>query len=1324
MIYTARNSMAKSHRSIFKSSLFWLTIFALIGSLMFIFLGQHLGIESLQDILKRTLYGAVFFLGIIIAELLYLFLTKEEERESRRARREARREERKQLRAQKKLKKRAIVALKKKFYEALKIIKKSHIYKKRANYNYELPWYLVLGGETADQKAILKNSGLDFHINIEYRENEEDKESLFQWFFAEEGVFVTVPKSYVTLDKNSASHPIWLTFLKLFRSQRWRRPINGIIFTIDFKEISSHDETSLSEYAKVVREKMNEISKTFSSDIPIYMIVSGVEEVPAFQPFFSTLTPEEKREVLGITFEDSIEDVSVEHIGTKFALLLQKLENSTLGNMQNSWSKEERRDILFFLDEFQNFLVKVGHFSQKLFAKTRYYNPLMLRGIYFTDITHHTSSKYALTASGSTIVSGMFLPKVFERIILSESQLVKVHDDYRKKFTFFWILFLGLMAAAMGGIIYYWAQFVQDENHETKTIEKNYATYIKLQKGEKPKVTVTLKRSAKKVEPVMQIGKLGGSSGGDVSFGSGTARLTPFAKRELAKIVKHIGTLDPTTKIKIVGHTDSIGDEEVNLKLSKARANSVKDFFIKQGVDSERIVTEGAGEGSPVASNDTYEGRSLNRRVEIFAYGLERQDTEPSYEEEYVIQDNISDLPNILKMLDTLRSMYIESKHNISEEPWKPGFLRIYERNQYVQQLYRNGLETLLLPRVATLIEKELLSNLSSKLDTQNNLKAYLMLADEKHRDKEFLENYMQNKWGSDLSDAEIRRYNEHFRELLSAKFKPADLKHKSIFSARKKLISQAGAAGFIYKNLQANTKNQGIPDFQFFEVLDAYPNAFEGTDYRIPGFYTKKGYESVILAGAKAKIRKYMEKSWILGDEYANANDREVDRIYEKVLGLYFIDYRRHWAKALSQLKVPDYQSSAELSGQLELLSSGVSPVTLVLRAFKENTYLLTPKEKADLAMKKKRELGVTGAEIAGNLGSKFDRLQRLGTKGMQEFASDRMVYDLRTIFKPYHELLDERGKPSRKFQIVLRHVEKVYQQMLEVDTSSDPKQTAFDIVSKKSTSSHKTFALKSNLLPQKILTWYNKALNASWTYLVSLVDGQVDKTYNDEIWTFYTEKIEDRFPINLKSSQDIDLDDFKVFFKKDGLLDKFYGKYVSPFVSVDFKTGKYKQKVIDGSKVKIDKRMVASMVNAKKIQKLFFEAGSGELKLKASIKPIRLSANVASMDIIYGDQDIIYEHGPIQSREFVWPDKYPDSIAKFTFYDTQGNRVVKIRGEGSWALLRLFAKLHRTIFSQKTMNIGYKKGGYSGSFSVKGDMVKVYDKLSPLRSFKLPRK
>lgn len=74
----------------------------------------------------------------------------------------------------------------------------------------------------------------------------------------------------------------------------------------------------------------------------------------------------------------------------------------------------------------------------------------------------------------------------------------------------------------------------------------------------------------------------------------------------------------PDLAARIEGHTDSAGPEEINLNLSKARADAVRDALIERGVASERLVAEGIGEARPVADNASPEGRRKNRRVEIY----------------------------------------------------------------------------------------------------------------------------------------------------------------------------------------------------------------------------------------------------------------------------------------------------------------------------------------------------------------------------------------------------------------------------------------------------------------------------------------------------------------------------------------------------------------------------------------------------------------------------------------------------------------------------------------------------------------------------------
>ncbi len=73
----------------------------------------------------------------------------------------------------------------------------------------------------------------------------------------------------------------------------------------------------------------------------------------------------------------------------------------------------------------------------------------------------------------------------------------------------------------------------------------------------------------------------------------------------------------PDTNIIIEGHTDSTGKEDYNMQLSEKRAKSVQNYIMQQGIDSNRMTAKWYGETKPVASNETEEGKSQNRRVEI-----------------------------------------------------------------------------------------------------------------------------------------------------------------------------------------------------------------------------------------------------------------------------------------------------------------------------------------------------------------------------------------------------------------------------------------------------------------------------------------------------------------------------------------------------------------------------------------------------------------------------------------------------------------------------------------------------------------------------------
>ena len=103
---------------------------------------------------------------------------------------------------------------------------------------------------------------------------------------------------------------------------------------------------------------------------------------------------------------------------------------------------------------------------------------------------------------------------------------------------------------------------------------------------------------------------------GNVTFATDSYNISADFYDVLNSVALVLNEFDQTY-VDVIGHTDSTGSLEHNQRLSERRADSVARYLKSQKVLSERILTRGMGPSSPIASNDTPEGRSLNRRVEI-----------------------------------------------------------------------------------------------------------------------------------------------------------------------------------------------------------------------------------------------------------------------------------------------------------------------------------------------------------------------------------------------------------------------------------------------------------------------------------------------------------------------------------------------------------------------------------------------------------------------------------------------------------------------------------------------------------------------------------
>jgi outer membrane protein OmpA-like peptidoglycan-associated protein len=106
----------------------------------------------------------------------------------------------------------------------------------------------------------------------------------------------------------------------------------------------------------------------------------------------------------------------------------------------------------------------------------------------------------------------------------------------------------------------------------------------------------------------------------DVLFDTAKYSLRPLAREKLAKVAGIVSG-HPGLRLDVEGHTDSVGSDDYNQRLSEQRGSAVRDYLTQQGMPVSSVTAKGLGKTQPVASNETAQGRQQNRRVELVISG-------------------------------------------------------------------------------------------------------------------------------------------------------------------------------------------------------------------------------------------------------------------------------------------------------------------------------------------------------------------------------------------------------------------------------------------------------------------------------------------------------------------------------------------------------------------------------------------------------------------------------------------------------------------------------------------------------------------------------
>lgn len=649
------------------------------------------------------------------------------------------------------------------------------------------------------------------------------------------------------------------------------------------------------------------------------------------------------------------------------------------------------------------------------------------------------------------------------------------------------------------------------------------------------------------------------------------------------------------------------------------------------------------------------------------------------------------------------------------------------QSNPLLRSAYEQDLHTQLLPRVAKQLEGQIRGNLRDRERLLNSLRAYLMLSMPDRREAAWLQEWVAADWSRRYAGntAVQNGLNGHFERLLQLPFSyPLD--PQLVAQARKVLRSES-LVNVVYRVLREQASS--LPDYRLSQHLGPQGGLFFGTDYVIPGFYTQQGYEQYFSVQGSTLVSELLRDNWVLG-EGSGISDMDMRRLLVGLEQLYFRDYANHWSEAVGQVGLQPFGDAGEGADQLAGLTSANSPVLQLLVQVRDNTRFepvpgstdepaeapaSDPAKGVKLGKKANTAVAVAG-KVQGALASK----PAVAAKPLPDTAKK----SLQRRFEALHRLLDENNGPSADLTPALQALNDLQLQMAGLARASQPEQMAFELAKTRMGGQRDALSALRNAsgrLPRPLNGWFNLLAEDSWRLVLNDAYQYVNERYQSELYGFYGESIQQRYPFDAHSTSDVAINDFREFFKAQGIAERFFDTYLRPFISGD--PGSYRLRSIDGQSLPISRVYLDQMARTQTIRQSFFAENPAQPQVQFRLEPYTLDSAVSRAEFRFGDRQLDYRHGPVVPMTFNWPTDAQDGRASLVLERMVERPIGIEKNTGPWSLFRLFDLMQTEYLKGRdVLVLKAEVGGLRANYLLSSQRAPNPFDVGVLRGFRLP--
>ncbi|MDC0662908.1 type VI secretion system membrane subunit TssM [Marinobacter sp. SS21] len=259
---------------------------------------------------------------------------------------------------------------------------------------YRLPWYLVIGLENAGKSSLIQRAGQSYTLSNVTRNARTERNPLgFEWWIGDNGVLIDPDGELLSQagadGRGEMPQRLWQHFVGWLEQNRPRRPLNGVVVTVDLAQLTTASAEQRRSQAITLRARLRELMEQLGCRLPVYVSFTKMDLLYGFAPCFRQLSKAERQQPFGFTFRvDGARDPDewLDEFDAQYRAMLERLNQRLPHTLAQTRDGEERAAIYSFTRQMAGIGPALSQFLTDFLCADAFSTPALVRGAFFTSV--------------------------------------------------------------------------------------------------------------------------------------------------------------------------------------------------------------------------------------------------------------------------------------------------------------------------------------------------------------------------------------------------------------------------------------------------------------------------------------------------------------------------------------------------------------------------------------------------------------------------------------------------------------------------------------------------------------------------------------------------------------------------------------------------------------------------------------------------------------------------------------------------------------------------------------------------------------------------